>query len=258
MPADPRNPLTAVAVIVALSRERDALGRGLRLAAGPAAGVEARLCGPGAGNAARAARAAVEDGARALVSFGCAGGLVPAAGSGTVVLPEAVRDGTGATIEVDGVWRRRLAAAVGAAVPVVGGAGIEIAAAVETPRDKEALHRESGCVFADMESASIGAVARAHRLPFLVVRAVADTVSDAVPACVSGMVSDQGRVRPGRLIAALAGNSGQILAVLALARRFRDACASLETVARHLPAASAGAGSGAAAGGSPGALPCGR
>lgn len=227
--------MTAAAVIVALSHERDALERGLRLA-GSAAGFEVRLCGPGAANAARTALAAVEGGARTLVSFGCAGGLVPAAGSGTVALPEAMRDGTGATIEVDGAWRRRLAAAVAAAVPVVGGEGIEIGTAVETPRDKEALHRESGCVFADMESASIGAVARTHRLPFLVVRAVADTVSDAVPPCVSGAVSDQGRVRPGRLIAALAGDPGQIPAVLTLALRFRDACASLETVARHLPA----------------------
>ena len=250
--------MTAAAVIVALSCELDALGRGLRLAAGPAVGVESRLCGPGAGNAARAAFAAVGDGARALVSFGCAGGLAPAAGSGTVVLPEAVRDGAGATIEVDGAWRRRLAAAVAAAVPLAGGAGIEVAAAVETPRDKEALHRESGCVFADMESASIGAVARAHRLPFLVVRAVADTVSDALPPCVSVAVSDRGRVRPGRLIAALAGDPGQIPAVLALARRFRDACASLETVARHLPAATACAGPGVAAGGSSEALPRGR
>ena len=245
--------MTAAAVIVALSYERDALERGLR-SAGSAAGVEARLCGPGAGNAARAALAAVEDGARALVSFGCAGGLAPAAGSGTVALPEAVRDRAGVSIEVDAAWRRRLADAVAAAVPVVGGEGIEVAAAVETARDKEALHRESACVFADMESASIGAVARAHRLPFLVVRAVADTVSDTVPRCVSGAVSDEGRIRPGRLIAALAGNPGQVPAILALARRFRDACASLETVARHLPAATAGA----AAGGLPGVLPCGR
>ena len=245
--------MTAAAVIVALSYERDALERGLRFA-GSAAGVEARLCGPGAGNAARAALAAVEDGARALVSFGCAGGLAPSAGSGTVALPEAVRDRAGVSIEVDTAWRRRLADAVAAAVPVVGGEGIEVEAAVETARDKEALHRESACVFADMESASIGAVARTHRLPFLVVRAVADTVSDTVPRCVSGAVSDEGRIRPGRLIAGLAGHPGQVPTMLALARRFRDACASLETVARHLPAVTAGA----AAGGLPGILPCGR
>ena len=249
--------MTAAAVIVALSYERDALECGLRLA-GPAAGIEARLCGPGAGNAARAALAAVEDGARALVSFGCAGGLSPSTGSGTVALPEAVRDRTGASIEVDTAWRRRLAEAIGAAVPVVGGEGIEVAAAVETPRDKEALHRESACVFADMESASIGAVARAHRLPFLVVRAVADTASDTVPRCIFAAVSGEGRIRPGRLIAALARNPGQIRAVLTLARRFRDAWASLETVARHLPAATAGAGADAVAGGSSSALPCGR
>ena len=243
--------MTAAAVIVALSYERDALERGLR-SAGSAAGVEARLCGPGAGNAARAALAAVEDGAHALVSFGCAGGLAPSAGSGTVALPEAVRDRAGVSIEVDTAWRRRLADAVAAAVPVVGGEGIEVAAAVETARDKEALHRESACVFADMESASIGAVARAHRLPFLVVRAVADAVSDTVPRGISGAVSDDGRVRPGRLIAVLARDPGRILAIPALAHRFRDACASLETVARHLPAVTA------AAGGLPGIHPCGR
>ena len=230
--------MTAAAVIVALSYERDALERGLR-SAGSAAGFEVRLCGPGAANAARTAFAAVEGGARALVSFGCAGGLAPAAGSGTVALPEAVRDRTGATIEVDRAWRRRLAAAVTAAVPVVGGEGIEIGTAVETPRDKEALHRESGCVFADMESASIGAVAHAHRLPFLVVRAVADSVSDALPRGLPGAVSSEGRLRPVHLIAVLAKDPGRIRTMPALARRFRDACASLETVARHLPAATA-------------------
>ena len=232
--------MTAVAVIVALSYERDALERGLRAAAGSSVGVEARLCGPGAGNAARAALAAVEDGARALVSFGCAGGLAPSAGSGAVVLPEVVRDRAGASIEIDTVWRRRLADAVAAAVPVVEGEGIEVAAVVETVRDKEALHQESACVFADMESASIGTVACAHRLPFLVVRAVADTASDFVPRYVSGAMSSEGRVRPVRLIAALAGDPGRIPAILVLARRFHAACASLETVARHLPAATAG------------------
>ena len=62
VPADPRSPLTAVAVIVALAYERDALVRGLRCA-GSLAGIEVRLCGPGAGNATRAALAAVENGA---------------------------------------------------------------------------------------------------------------------------------------------------------------------------------------------------
>ena len=231
--------MTAVAVIAALAYERDALERGLRCA-GSLADIEARLCGPGAGNAARAALAAVEDGARALVSFGCAGGLAPALGSGTVALPESVRDRAGASIEVDTAWRRRLADAVAAVAPVVGGEGIEVAAAVETARDKEALHRESACVFADMESASIGAVARARRLPFLVVRAVADTASDAVPHGLSGAVSNEGRLRPGRLIAVLAKNPGQVRAMPILASRFRNACSSLEAVARHLPAATAG------------------
>ena len=231
--------MTAAAVIVALSYERDALARGLR-SAGSRADVEARLCGPGAGNAARAALAAVEDGARALVSFGCAGGLVAGVESGTVALPKTVRDGAGASFEVDAAWRRRLADAVAAAAPVVEGEGIEVAAVVETVRDKKALHQESACVFADMESASIGTVARAHRLPFLVVRAVADTASDSVPRYVSGAVSSGGKVRPGRLIAALAGHPGRVPAILALARRFRAACASLETAARHLPAATAG------------------
>ena len=230
--------MTAVAVIVALAYERDALVRGLRCA-GSLAGIEVRLCGPGAGNAARAALAAVENGARALVSFGCAGGLAPVAGSGTVALPESVRDRIGASIEIDAAWRRRLADAVAAAVPVVGGEGIEVAAVVETARDKEALHRESACVFADMESASIGTVARAHRLPFLVVRAVADTASDAVPRGLPGAVSSEGRLRPGRLIAVLAKNPGQIRAMLILASRFRNACSSLEAVARHLPAVTA-------------------
>ena len=230
--------MTAVAVIAALAYERDALERGLRYA-GPLAGIEVRLCGPGAGNAARAALAAVEDGARALVSFGCAGGLAPCAGSGAVALPEAVRDRIGASIEVDAAWRRRLADAVAAAVPVVGGEGVEVAAAVETARDKEALYRESACVFADMESASIGAVARARRLPFLVVRAVADAASDAVPHGLSDAVSSEGRLRPGRLIAVLAKNPGRIRAMLILASRFRNACSSLEAVARHLPAATA-------------------
>lgn len=229
--------MTSVAVIVALSYERDALERGLRFAGSAAdeAGIEVRLCGPGPGNAARAALAAVGDGARALVSFGCAGGLDPALGSGTVVLPEAVRGRKGTPVETDAAWRRRLADAVAAAVPIVEGAGIEVAVIVETPRDKDVLHRKSTCVFADMESASVGAVARVHRLPFLVVRAVADTASDAVPRCMLGAVSSEGRVRPARLIAALLRVPGEIREVLILARRFRDACSSLEAVARHLP-----------------------
>ena len=231
--------MTAVAVIVALSYERIMLGRGLRFAE-TAADIEARLCGTGAGNAARAALAAAEGGARALVSFGCAGGLDPALGSGVVALPRVVRDRFGAPVEIDPAWRRRLVDAVAGEVSVVEGEGIEVASIVETVQDKERLFRMSACVFADMESASIGAVARARRLPFLVVRAVADTAFDVVPRCVLRAVSSEGKTRPGRLIAALARAPGEIRAVMTLARRFRGACSSLEAVARHLPAAAVG------------------
>ena len=150
------------------------------------------------------------------------------------------RDRIGAAIEIDAAWRRRLADAGRGGGAGRRGGGDRSRGGRRNDTDKEALHRESACVFADMESASIGTVARAHRLPFLVVRAVADTASDAVPPSRPARRSVERRQAPsGRLIAVLAKNPGQIRAMLILASRFRNACSSLEAVARHLPAVTA-------------------
>ena len=136
-----------------------------------------------------------------LVSFGLAGGLDPALAGGTLVLPAAVADEAGERWEVEVGWRAALLAAGGDAV-----AAVELSAGVhETVADrhgKEALRARTGAAICDMESQHVARAARTAGIPFLVVRAIADTADARLPAWTLAAIDQEGRVRTARMAAA--------------------------------------------------------
>jgi hypothetical protein len=88
-----------------------------------------------------------------------------------------------------------------------------------------------------MESFAIAGVARAHDLPFIVVRAVLDTARDAVPPSVLRAAA-RGAPNAVRLLPELALAPREWLSLLRLARRLRCARRALQAVARVGVAAS--------------------
>ena len=93
-----------------------------------------------------------------------------------------------------------------------------------------------------MESSAVAEIAAAAHMPFLAVRAIVDTASDALPqAALVATTAGTGALRIGALLAAHARAPGDLAALIRLAGRYRRARRALTAVARsgafaaHLP-----------------------
>ncbi len=169
-------------------------------------GISERVACAGADSlrARRMAEDLVTAGARALVSFGVAGGLDPALGPGDVVLPETVVAPGGAALATDAAWRSRLLEAAEVEGLELRGGGLAGSdRAVATVSGKRALFADSGALAVDMESHSVALAAQAAGVPVLVLRAVIDPADRALPKAVLGSIAPNGRARSGLVTARL-------------------------------------------------------
>ena len=191
------------------------------------------VSGIGRDAAERAAHALVDAGVAALMTFGMAGGLDPALGAGSVVLPRELIAADGMRFLASRSWRERVAAAVSPLRAVSAGNLLTSAAAIDTALGKSAAFRATGAAAVDMESAPVAAIALHHNLPFIAVRVIVDTAADTLPRAVVN-ASRLGKVQIGRLIAGLIQAPGEIGALIRLARRYRIAMRSLRGIGAHL------------------------
>jgi adenosylhomocysteine nucleosidase len=173
---------------------------------------------------------AVGDDVTAVLSFGIAGGLDPSLRCGDLVVATRVRAWEGAWA-ADMVWATTLAQASGARLGVVAGAP----AVVALPAAKRSMRNLTDALAVDLESAAVGAFATARRLPFAVLRAVADTAAEVLPQAAALGLTPEGRPAPGRVLLALLRRPNELPALLQVARRSRTALAALGRAARHMP-----------------------
>ena len=225
--------MIAAGIAVALKRERKTLTR-QEIPSGTAIrlpdGTFVVLAGPGRERARAAAQALFAAGARALVSWGVAAGLDPAFPPGALVLPEEVVATDGTRYRVDGAWRARLRRRVVDALDVRAGLLAEAADVLAGPEEKRGLFERLGAGAADMESAGIAALARERKVPFLVIRAIADPADVRIPAWVAGVLDPAGGVRTVALCLRLITRPGDLPALMALGRHFAAACRTLQRV----------------------------
>jgi adenosylhomocysteine nucleosidase len=185
----------------------------------------------GGGSAERArseAERLLAEGAAALVSFGLAGGLAPGLQTGDLVLPQTVCNARSASWSVDPVWRERvhIRLARGGVEPK---AGVLVGSdrIVPTPSDKRALVEAVGALAVDMESHAVAAVAAEAKIPFLVLRAVADPADQVIPQVAREALRPDGRIRVRATFGGLLRQPGELIALLRLAQQSATAIISL-------------------------------
>jgi adenosylhomocysteine nucleosidase len=201
------------------------------------AGLAAAASGGDAGCTAASIARLIADGASALVSFGICAGLDPALAPGALLLPQAVRDESGARLAVDAAWRGRVAAALSVlGIAVAAGDLLGADAIVATPARKAALFGAGGAFAADLESHLVARAAAQAKLPFLALRAVADPASRALPPAALIELDPQGRPALGAVLGSLARRPGQLPALLRVAGDTRRALAALRRAAPVLAA----------------------
>lgn len=193
-----------------------------------------KLSGIGRNRAARAAEELLEAGARALVSWGVAGGLDPRLMAGIVVVPDMVITGNGGIVHVDVQWRAQTLKRLRGCVALATGALVESSRVLGTAGEKLALGESCGAVATDMESAAVAEVARDAGTPFLAIRAILDTAQKALPFCATRALDINGEVALARLGTALLVRPREIVPLIGTAISLRRAQAALTTVARIL------------------------
>ena len=227
--------LNVVGVVCALAAEARHLGPATRRheSLTPLAdGTLLAVSGMGAAAAARSARALIDAGATALASWGMAGGLDPALAAGTIFLPSEVISPGGMSVTTAPGWRERLGAALAPQHPLTQGRLLTSPKAVGSLAEKASLFREMRAAAVDMESLAIAEVALSRELPFIAVRVIVDSASDALPQAVTAAADSEGHLQIWRLMGALARTPADLAPLIRLARRYRAANRSLAAVAR--------------------------
>jgi adenosylhomocysteine nucleosidase len=196
------------------------------------AGAVLTVSGMGPRRAAMASRALLEKGATFLLSWGSAGGLAPKLSPGSLILPKTVIASDRSLYHVDAPWHQSLCNRLKGHLDFHTEPLVESAMVVRTPAEKVILFRETGAIGVDMESAAVAAVAQEARVPFMVVRAVADSTDTTIPDSVLNAVDEFGRLNFLKLIQGFAKAPTELLALVRIARNYRTAQRTLAAVAR--------------------------
>jgi len=190
------------------------------------------VSGMGPRRAAVASRTLLEKGAAALLSWGSAGGLKPNLSPGSLILPKTVIASDRSLYHVDAPWHKSLCDRLKGHVDFHTEPLVESAMVVRNPAEKAILFRETGAIGVDMESAAVAAVAQETGVPFLVVRAIADSSDTTILDSTLNAIDEFGRLNLLKLIQGLAKDPTEILALVRIARNYRTAQRTLATVAR--------------------------
>jgi len=167
-----------------------------------------------------------------LVSFGIAGGLAPQLEAGTVIVSgEVVSERCRWVVEPQ--YRRRVsefARSIGAVEGPVLGASSILATQIEKTRAWVA----TGTLAVDLESEIVARTATVLGIPFIVLRAIADTARrDLPPASLIPLRTD-GKPRVYRVFAAVLRRPSQLAGMIGLAQETRIALSALVGPARAL------------------------
>jgi adenosylhomocysteine nucleosidase len=197
------------------------LMREARIASGP--GVRTLTGGTNAVLLRQKLERAIGEGAHGIISIGIAGGVAPSLKSGDCVVGSVVLE-NGDRFFPDVQWTARIIAKLPSAIPgVVAGAD----AVMTTSWAKAALFRAVGAYAVDMESHIVARAAKAHGIPFAVLRTISDPAGSNLPPLVSMAVTDSGKVDLMRVLVSLLGNPRQIPALIQTARESKAAFEAL-------------------------------
>lgn len=223
--------MSRIGIIVGMTAEAE------RVAAAGHPAADRPLVFVAAADARRAregARLLLDQGIQGLFSFGLAGGLEPALGTGAVVLADAAVSPEGVRLETDAAWLRRLASLLAhyPRVTLGGIAGAE--RAVATTAEKAALRQLTGAVAVDMESLAAARAARDAGVPFMALRVILDPAGATLPSSALAGLGPDGRARALPVLARLLSRPWEVPSLLALGRDNRRALAVLGRLAADL------------------------
>ena len=213
------------------------------------AALRVQASGIGCERAARTAHQLVCAGARSLLCWGVAGALDPSLRCGDIVLAtEVICDAplylrldsmrptalpARARLRTSAAWGGRMESVLVRHSPVVQGPVLTSQELVCGAALKSKLFHDTAAVAVDMESAAVGVVARLHGVPFMVLRVIADTAADTLPAVLQRAIgADRGDPLAWLSWLSLMGAPAAWPGLIQLGKRYRTARRVLRHCAR--------------------------
>jgi adenosylhomocysteine nucleosidase len=163
--------------------------------------------------------------AECLISFGIAGALRPDLKPGDIVLSSEVIDEDRRWVTGENLRARlpELVQQIGAIEGPVLGAQMVLT----TEADKLRAWQETGAIAVDLESVVVARASAALGIPFLVLRAIADPATRALPPAALVPLSAEGRPQMAQVLASVMRRPQQLPSLLGVAREARQALAAL-------------------------------
>jgi adenosylhomocysteine nucleosidase len=181
----------------------------------------------GAGDRRRTVRVVEEaaSSAECLVSFGIAGALAPWLKPGDIVLSTEVIDDDRRWLSSD-----RLRPQIATLIEQIGateGPVLGAETALATEADKRRAWQETGAIAVDLESVVVARAGAALGIPFIVLRAIADTAARDLPPAALVPLKADGNPDIGQVLASVMRRPHQLPSLLGVAREARQALAAL-------------------------------
>ena len=195
-------------------------------------GILVQLSGVGARRARGAAKNLLELGVSALLSWGCAGGLVPTLFPGSLVLPRMVIGNDQFSCSTDPTWHERLSNRLKGSLDFHQGPLAETVKVLKTSAEKRILSERTGAIAADMESGAVARMAQEAHVPFMTIRAIADSLDAAIPETSLAAVDEFGQLNSLKLLRGLISHPLELFPMIRLGFNFRSAQATLAKIVR--------------------------
>jgi adenosylhomocysteine nucleosidase len=193
-------------------------------------GTVIQLSGVGSRRAGVAGKNLLEHGATALLSWGSAGGLVPTLSAGSLVLPGKVIGADQSPYSTDPAWHERFLDRLKDSVDLHQGSLAESVTALKSPAEKKILFERTGAIAVDMESGAVAKVAQEAGVPFMAVRAIADSADMAIPQSPLEAVDEFGELSLPTLLTGLLRHPSELFDMIRLGWNFRAARVTLSKV----------------------------
>ncbi|MCX7102133.1 MAG: phosphorylase [Methylobacter sp.] len=193
--------------------------------------------GAGASNAQTASRLLIEQGAKQLISWGCAGALSQTLQPGNLVLADSLIDSNDCTdlnFCVSSDWHKHAETLLSDFITFQSGKLLESCTIVEKVADKNRLHSQSGAVALDMESIAIAKVARENNLPFLAIRVIADPADMDLPRAINHSLDKEGDIILVKLLLFIIRHPSELPGLIMLGLHFNAAKKTLRLISKKL------------------------
>ena len=183
-------------------------------------------------NAYTLAMTLLNNGCKILVSFGVAGGLDPSLKAGDIVCPNSVIGDDNVKYIVDKLQHKTIVSHFSKNFKIAVEPLFSTQIIIANTAEKQRLYQTYNAALVDMESLGVAKAAKERNCPFVVIRSIADTATQNLPASSIDVINRNGNIQANRVVMKLIKNPKELPNLLKLASNSTKAFISLKHIAK--------------------------